>query len=276
MYIINSKEIINNIKEELKLELSTTDKKPCLAIIQVEGDLASNSYVKNKKKLGDELGVRVDHYLLPAEVEEVSIIKLIKELNVDDNTHGIIVQLPLPKHLSERHILDTINPNKDVDGLGTHQIGQLSTNIDKAFIPCTALGVVKMLEAIVNIESKDIVIVNRSHLIGLPLQTILTSKNATVTICHSKTKNLREKIQKADIVITGIGKANYFTKYYFRNDQIIIDCSMNRDSAGRLVGDVFKETLQDLEVQIASGPGHTGPFTVLSLFMNTIKAFKNN
>ena len=271
MRIIESKRIANEIKENLKRIVDTYDRKPTLAIVQVEGDVASDSYVKNKKKIGAELGVIVKHIKLPNNASESDVLNVIYELNTDDNVDGMIVQLPLPNHIDERKILDNILPKKDVDGLGTMQIGLLNTGSEKALLPCTALGVRTMLKNLTNLEGKDIVIVNRSHLIGKPLQAILTNENATVTLCHSKTSNLRQKIQNADIVITGVGKAKHFGKSYFRDCQIIIDCSMNRYE-GKLCGDVRVEELDDLDVLVASGVGHTGIFTVISLMINTITA----
>lgn len=274
MKIIESKRIINVIKEDLIRVVDSLNKTPKLAIIQVEGDIASNSYVKNKRKLGAELGVIVQHVLLPSDTKQEDVINITNQLNNDKDTDGIIIQLPLPSHINERVVLDNIAPDKDVDGLGTTQIGYLNTQSFKALLPCTAFGVIIMLKNLTNLEGKDVVVVNRSHLIGKPLQVILTNENATVTLCHSKTKNLREKMKNADIVITGIGKAKYFDKNYFSDGQIIIDCSMNRGDDGKLCGDVKVEDLNNLDVEIASGIGHTGLFTVLSLMINTINARK--
>lgn len=274
MKIIESKRIISVIKEDLIRVVDSLNKTPKLAIIQVEGDIASNSYVKNKRKLGAELGIIVQHVLLPSDTKQEDVINITNQLNNDKDTDGIIIQLPLPSHINERVVLDNIDPDKDVDGLGTTQIGYLNTQSFKTLVPCTALGVIMMLKNLTNLEGKDVVVVNRSHLIGKPLQVILTNENATVTLCHSRTKNLKEKMKNADIVITGIGKAKYFDKSYFNDGQIIIDCSMNRGDDGELCGDVRVEDLNDLDVEIASGIGHTGLFTVLSLMINTINAKK--
>ena len=274
MKIIESKRIINVIKEDLISVVDSLNKTPKLAIIQVEGDIASNSYVKNKRKLGAELGIMVQHVLLPSDTKQEDVINITNQLNNDKDTDGIIIQLPLPSHINERVVFDNIAPDKDVDGLGTTQIGYLNTQSFKTLLPCTAFGVIMMLKNLTNLEGKDVVVVNRSHLIGKPLQVILTNENATVTLCHSKTKNLREKMKNADIVITGIGKAKYFDKNYFSDGQIIIDCSMNKGDDGKLCGDVKVEDLNNLDVEIASGIGHTGLFTVLSLMINTINARK--
>lgn len=270
MKIINTKEIAQEIKDAIRT-IIPKDVETRLVIIQVEGDKASDSYVKNKVKLGAELGIKVSHVMLKNDTTQDKLERIIEFYNNEDSVNGIIVQLPLPKHLNERKALDKIDVEKDVDGLSTAQIGRLTTENGRVMFPCTALGVLIMLINITELEGKDVVIVNRSNLIGKPLQTLLTKKNATVTMCHSKTKNLKEKIQNADIVITGIGKAKYFDKSYFRDGQIIIDCSMNMYE-GKLCGDVKIEDLEDLDVLIASGTGHTGVMTVLSLMYNTLMA----
>lgn len=270
MKIINTKEIAQEIKDAIRVTMPK-GVVPKLVIIQVEGDKASDSYVKNKVKLGKELGIEVEHVTLKNNVSQAKLEMIISHYNADSDTNGIIVQLPLPHHLDERKALDTIDVEKDVDGLSTAQIGRLTTQNGRVMHPCTALGVINMLLNITELEGKDVVIVNRSNLIGKPLQTMLTNEDATVTMCHSKTKNLKEKIQNADIVITGIGRAKYFDKSYFRDGQIIIDCSMNMYE-GKLCGDVKIEDLEDLDVLIASGIGHTGVMTVLSLMYNTLMA----
>ena len=270
MKIINTKEIAQEIKDAIRVTMPK-DVETRLVIIQVEGDKASDSYVKNKVKLGAELGIKVSHVMLKNDTTQDKLERIIEFYNKQDSVNGIIVQLPLPKHLNERKALDKIDVEKDVDGLSTAQIGRLTTENGRVMFPCTALGVLNMLINITELEGKDVVIVNRSNLIGKPLQTLLTKENATVTMCHSKTKNLKEKIQNADIVITGIGRAKHFDKSYFRDGQIIIDCSMNMYE-GKLCGDVKIEDLEDLDVLIASGTGHTGVMTVLSLMYNTLMA----
>ena len=270
MKIINTKEIAQEIKDAIRVTMPK-GVVPKLVILQVEGDKASDSYVKNKVKLGKELGIEVEHTLLKSDISQKKLEMIIEHYNADHDTSGIIVQLPLPNHLDERKALDTIDVEKDVDGLGTKQIGRLTTQNGRVMHPCTALGVINMLINITELEGKDVVIVNRSNLIGKPLQIMLTNEDATVTMCHSRTKNLKEKIQNADIVITGIGKAKFFDKSYFKDGQIIIDCSMNVYE-GKLCGDVKVEDLEELDVLVASGTGHTGVMTVLSLMYNTLMA----
>ena len=270
MKIINTREIAQEVKDAIRVTMPK-GVVPKLVILQVEGDKASDSYVKNKVKLGAELGIKVSHVMLKNDTTQDKLERIIEFYNNEDSVNGIIVQLPLPKHLNERKALDKIDVEKDVDGLSTAQIGRLTTENGRVMFPCTALGVLNMLINITELEGKDVVIINRSNLIGKPLQIMLTNENATVTMCHSKTKNLKEKIQNADIVITGIGKAKFFDKSYFKDGQIIIDCSMNVYES-KLCGDVKIEDLEELDVLVASGTGHTGVMTVLSLMYNTLMA----
>ena len=275
MKMIDSKAVIEFQKAVLKQITQSFAFKPVLAVIQIEGDSASDRYIINKIKLGEELRIEVRHILLNNDVEQVEVLELIDELNDDRNVNGIILQLPIPDHLNKRLLLDRIDPEKDVDGLGAQQIGWLGTNDNKALVPCTAKGVMHLINATVDdINGLDIVVVNCSYLIGIPLQTMLRDR-ATVTICHELTEDLQEKMRAADIVITGIGQAKYFDRSYTSNGQIIIDCSMNFDENGKLCGDYDLESLKGMDVLIASGPGHTGPLTVLSLMYNTIQAFMN-
>lgn len=273
MQEINSKKVREEKQKILTEEVSKLERKPRLVIVQVEGDDASTRYVNNKKKLGNEIGIIVEHVLFKSDVTEHHLKEYITFLNDDSEVDGIIVQLPLPSHINEHSVTNTIDYTKDVDGLTEKQMGMLLSNNEKALYPCTALGVVNILESLINVEGLDVVVVNRSHLIGKPLQAMLTNMNATVTVCHSKTKNLKEKMRNADVVITGIGKAEFFDSSYFTDFQIIIDCSMNFKN-GKLCGDVNVEDLKCIDSYVASGKGHTGPSTVLSLIENTIKAYK--
>ena len=273
MRMIDSKAVIEKQKQKLKETIKLFSHKPKLVVIQIEGDAASDRYVNNKKKLGAELGIDVHHILLGNNVSQHVVIELIDMLNEDKDVNGIILQLPIPEHLNKRVLLDRICPYKDVDGLGTYQIGLLGTRSDRALIPCTAKGVMDLIEANTEyIEGLNIVIVNCSYLIGIPLQTMLRDI-ATVTVCHELTEDLEDKMRNADIVVTGIGQAKYFDRGYVSNGQLIIDCSMNFDENNKLCGDYDLESLKSMDVLIASGPGHTGPLTVLSLMSNTIEAF---
>ena len=277
MNMINSKDIIANEKARLINMVRGFNGTPKLCVIQVEGDSASDRYVNNKKKLGAEIGIDVEHILLANDVSYATLLDTITQKNNDNTVNGIIVQLPLPEHLKqyERIFLDSICPYKDVDGLGAYQLGWLGTKNKCALVPCTAKGVITLLDNVVEegLVGKDICIVNCSYLIGIPLQTILRDI-ATVTVCHKLTNDLKIKMRNADIVITGIGCAKFFDRSYVSNEQVIIDCSMNFDN-GKLCGDYDLESLKSMDVLIASGAGHTGPMTVLSLMANTIQAYIN-
>lgn len=277
MNMINSKEIIANEKAKLIDIVKGFNGTPKLCVIQVEGDSASDKYVNNKKKLGAEIGIDVEHILLANDVSYATLLDTITQKNNDNTVNGIIVQLPLPEHLKqyERIFLDSICPYKDVDGLGAYQLGWLGTKNKCALAPCTAKGVIALLDNVVEegLVGKDICVVNCSYLIGIPLQTMLRDI-ATVTVCHRLTNDLKNKMRNADIVITGIGCAKFFDRSYVSNGQVIIDCSMNFDN-GKLCGDYDLESLKSMDVLIASGPGHTGPFTVLSLIANTVQAYIN-
>lgn len=271
MQLINAEKIKENKMNYLKFIVQSLKLTPKLTIFQVEGDEASNRYVKNKIAIGEEVGVKVNHVLLSNDITTSELIELVEFENQSD-THGIIVQLPLPKQIDVRRVISHIKPSKDVDGLTNEQFGKLASADLDALIPCTAQSVMTILDNVVpKFDGLNVVIVNRSHLIGLPLSLLLTHKNCTVTLCHSKTKNLKRKMKAANIVITGIGKAHYFDKSYFKDGQIIIDCSMNILD-GKLVGDVDIESLKDLCGHISSGKKQTGPLTCVSLMENTICA----
>ena len=274
MNVINSKEMREKRIVEIQQEVSKLNTKPKLAIIQIGNNSASNSYIKNKINLGNKIGIDVELFKFENILLTSSVIDVVEELNADSSVNGIIVQLPLPSYIDENKVLNSILPSKDVDGLTMRQQGMLINGDNDTLYPCTAKGIVNMLKNITSLEGKDVVIINRSHLIGIPLQTMLMRENSTVMVCHSKTNDLKGKTQRADIIVTGIGKAKFFDKSYFRDGQIIIDCSMNM-SDGKLVGDVDVEDVKNLDIHIASGTGQTGPYTVLSLIENTIEAYRS-
>lgn len=275
MEILNTKTLIEKQKQVIGKEIKEKfHGKPKLVIIQVEGDDASDSYVKNKIKIAEEVGIIALVKKFKSNVHENEIIACIKRYNDAYNVDGIIVQLPLPSNLNQYKIINTILPEKDVDGLTLVQSGRLIVGDSKMLVPCTALGVACMIKAFErHVAGKNVVIVNRSHLIGIPLQHILTRMNATVTVCHSMTRNLKKITRDADIVVTGTRCAKMFNHEYFRDGQMIIDCSMNYVD-GKLCGDVDMndEVLKNMNVKIASGKGHTGPMTVLSLMNNVARA----
>ena len=270
--IINGINIKENLKKDLIKEIKTLKTTPSLVVIQVGNDPASTVYIKNKKKLCEEVGITCIHQKYE-KIDEKSLIKEIEKLNKNNQITGILVQLPLPKNINETNIIETIAPEKDVDGLTSKNIGKLFSK-QKGLIPCTALGVLKILENTKEpLEGKNIVIVGRSKLIGLPLLALLLNKNATVTICHSKTKNLEETTSKADILIVAIGKKEFITKKYVKKDAIIIDVGINRYE-NKLYGDCkFNELIEKCKY-ITKVPGGVGPLTVTMLINNIIEAYK--
>lgn len=273
MNLINAQKIKEDNICFLQKLVKNLDVTPTLVIVQVEGDEASNRYVKNKINLGKDIGIRIMHCLLPNSITQEALNEILGSFSSQKQVNGIILQLPLPQHLNFDEAVCYIAPEKDVDGLTPVQIGMLAADNKKVLVPCTAKGVMNILQSVYErLEGKDVVIINRSHLIGKPLLQLLLKENCTVTMCHSKTKDLREKVKNADIIITGIGKAHYFDKTWFKDGQTIIDCSMNF-LGKRLVGDVDIEDVKELDITISSGKGQTGPMTVLSLIKNTVTAY---
>ena len=260
---------------ELKERVEKLNKRPKLVIIRANNDEPSERYIRNKIKKCEEVGVLSEIIRYDENVTQEEIKNKIEELNSDDEVCGILLQLPIYEHLDSDYLIDQICPYKDVDGLGAYQLGWLGTKDKRALAPCTAKGVIALLDNVVEegLVGKDICIVNCSYLIGIPLQTMLRDI-ATVTVCHKLTNDLKNKMRNADIVITGIGCAKYFDRSYVSNEQVIIDCSMNFDN-GKLCGDYDLESLKSMDVLIASGAGHTGPMTVLSLMINTVQAYIN-
>ena len=272
---IDGKAIALGVKDNIKNFIETRKLKgmniPKVASILVGNDGGSLFYLNNQEKVAISLGLEFEKIHLSDDVTEDELIKKIEELNNDNSVNGIILQLPLPKNMDEKKIISSISPEKDVDCLTFVNQGKLYMG-EEAFMPCTPKSVLTILKSLnINLEGMEVVVVGRSNIVGKPLQIMLTNEDATVTMCHSRTKNLKEKMQNADIVITGIGKAKFFDKSYFKDGQIIIDCSMNVYE-GKLCGDIKIEDLEELDVLVASGTGHTGVMTVLSLMYNTLMA----
>lgn len=274
--ILYAKPFVEEKIIEFKERVSKLDKKPALAIIQVEGNPASDKYVNNKLKRCKEVGVQADLYLLGRDTPSSEIEQIIDNLNSDDEVDGILLQLPLPDHLNEGYLTNLIDPKKDVDGFTTHNTGALSLNVD-GNIPCTPKGVIDLLKFYkIPIASKDVLIINRSNIVGKPLAQLMLRENATVTIAHSGTKNLKEKIKAADIVVTGVGIPDFLYDEDFSDDTIIIDISINFKN-GKMCGDVHKEDYEDLATRchITPVPGGIGLTTVMSLIDNLILIREN-
>lgn len=275
--IIDGKELAKHIREELKeevKELKNAEIYPKLAVIMVGDDPASKVYVRNKSRACEDVGIEYEEYLLPAKTTREELLELIEKLNNDERVHGILVQSPLPEGLDANEAFRTILPKKDVDGFHPVNVGKLSLNQD-CFVSCTPYGIIKMLEAYnVPIEGANAVIIGRSNIVGKPLAQCLLNKNATVTICHSKTKNLREITKKADILIAAIGKPKFVTEDMVKENATVIDVGINRNEEGKLVGDADFENIKEKVSFITPVPGGVGPMTIAMLMYNVVKAAK--
>ncbi len=278
MVILDGKQTSSKIKNELKLEIEKLihiyNRTPHIAIVLVGEVEASQIYVKNKIKACKLIGMEFTLIKKEANITNEELIQVIENLNNDDNIDGIIVQLPLPKHINEQLIINTINNKKDVDGFGIENKGKLFSGL-----PClksaTPYGIIKLLEEYnIDCSGKNAVVIGRSNIVGKPMAMMLLEKNATVTICHSKTQNLKDICLKADIIVVAIGKAKFLTKDMVKKDAIIIDVGMNRDEFG-LCGDVDFENVKDLASYITPVPGGVGPLTIAMLLYNTVEAYKN-
>lgn len=275
--IINGKQLAQKIRGELKIkcnELKNKGIQPKLAVIMVGDNPASKVYVRNKSKACDEIGINYEEHLLSEKITQEELINLIKKLNKDESVNGILLQSPIPNHLNINQAFKAISYRKDVDGFTPSSVGKLVIGED-TFISCTPYGVMKMFEEYnIDLTGKNLVILGRSNIVGKPLLQCCLNRNATVTICHSKTKNLSEYTKKADILISAIGKAKFVTKDMVKNDAVIIDVGINRDENGKMVGDVDFENVEPIASYITPVPGGVGPMTIAMLMNNVIKAAK--
>ncbi|MFK2824321.1 bifunctional methylenetetrahydrofolate dehydrogenase/methenyltetrahydrofolate cyclohydrolase FolD [Bacillus sp. B190/17] len=275
--IIDGKAIAGDIRTELKGEIADLKNKgitPGLAVILVGEDQASHTYVRNKDKACAEVGIHSEIYRYPADLSEAELLQKIAELNEDDNIHGILVQLPLPAHLSEDKVIDAISPEKDVDGFHPVNVGKMSIG-KEAFYSCTPYGIIKMLEREnISLEGKHVVVVGRSNIVGKPAALLSIKESATVTVCHSRTKDLSAFTKQADVVIAAVGKAKFLKKDDFKPGAVIIDVGMNRDENGKLCGDVDFESAKETAGAITPVPGGVGPMTITMLLYNTVQSAK--
>ena len=236
---------------------------------------ASKVYVRNKSRACEEIGIEFKEYLLPSTTKQTELIELIQKLNNDKNINGILLQSPIPKPLNIQQAFNTILPEKDVDGFNPYNVGNLCIGQD-GFIPCTPLGIMKMFEKYnIDIDGKKVAIIGRSNIVGKPMAQCMLSKNATVTICHSRTKELKKEVKDADIIIAAAGKQNIVTADMVKEGAVIIDVGMNRNSEGKLCGDVDFENIKGKASYITPVPGGVGPMTIAMLMSNVIKATKN-
>ena len=274
--IIDGKKISADIRSEIKAECESFRNEhgytPGLAVIIVGEDPASQVYVRNKKRACEEVGFISESYDLPFDTKEDELIELIKRLNQEKHIHGILVQLPFPKHIDEKKVLLTITPEKDVDAFHPVNVGKIMIG-DYSFLPCTPAGVMALLERYnISVEGKRCVVIGRSNIVGKPQAMLLLHENATVTICHSRTKDLKEVTKRADIIVAAVGKAKFVTADMVKEGAIVIDVGMNRDENGKLCGDVDYESVEPLASAITPVPGGVGPMTIAMLMRNTIKA----
>lgn len=278
MELINGKELAKKIRGELKIEVDELRKKgiiPKLAVIMVGNDKASEVYVRNKSKACNEIGIEFEEFLLDSNIKQEELINLINDLNARKDIHGILLQSPIPEHLNIREAFNTIDYAKDVDGFNPINVGKLSIGED-CFISCTPHGVVKMLEEYnIPVEGKRAVIIGRSNIVGKPLIQCMLNKNAAVTVCHSKTKNIEEITREADILIAALGKPKFVKADMVKENAVVIDVGINRNDEGKLVGDVDFENVSKKASYITPVPGGVGPMTIAMLMSNVVKAAKN-
>lgn len=275
--IIDGKAISTQIKDELKEEaaaLKTQGKEATLAVVQVGADPASAVYVRNKKKGCEYVGIRSLSYELPEETTQEELLSLVEELNERDDVNGILVQLPLPSHLDEDAVIRTISPAKDVDGFHPQSVGALCIG-QKGFVSCTPAGIIRLLKRSgIEIEGKECVILGRSNIVGKPMALLMLRENATVTVAHSKTKNLKEVCKRADILIVAVGRPKMITADYVKEGAVVIDVGINRDANNRLCGDVDFDTVAPVCEAITPVPGGVGPMTIAMLMENCLSTVR--
>lgn len=278
--IVYGSEVAKELKDEMKMEIAKREDEgkriPTLCVILVGNNPASVSYVTGKEKACKEVGLGSKMIHLDEETTQEKLLSVIKECNEDKSIDGILVQLPLPKHLNEKEVVWAIDPNKDVDGLHPINVGKLHLG-EKGFVPCTPQGIIELLKRMnVELRGKRAVVIGRSNLVGNPVARLLMNENATVTICHSKTENIQAICKEADILVVAIGKAKYVTKDFVKEGAYVIDVGVNRNDEGKLVGDVDFDDVVDHVTAITPVPKGVGPMTITMLLKNTIEACENS
>lgn len=275
--VINGKELAKELREKMKAEVSELKQQgitPQLTVILVGDDPASKSYVSGKKKACAETGISSEVIEMPASTSEEDLLAKIEELNHNDTVNGILVQLPLPKHIDETRVIETISPAKDVDGFHPINIGRMMAGED-TFLPCTPYGIITMLKSRnIDIEGKHAVVIGRSNIVGKPVGQLLLNENATVTYCHSRTKSLEEFTKKADILIVAVGKPHVINADHIKDGAVVIDVGVNRIEDGSLTGDVDFDSAIEKASYITPVPQGVGPMTITMLLENTIKSAK--
>ena len=273
--IINGKELAKEIRLKLKEKVEKEKISPKLAVILCGDNEASKVYVRNKSKACDEVGIKFEEFLLPSTTTQKELLDLIDKLNENEEIDGILLQSPIPKGLNIEEAFERIKPEKDVDGFNPYNVGKLCIGKD-GFIPCTPYGIMKMFEKYnINLEGKKAAIVGRSNIVGKPMAQCLLSKNATVTICHSRTKDLKEELKDADVVVAAVGKRQVITADMIKEGAVVIDVGMNRNDEGKLCGDVDFDEVSKKASYITPVPGGVGPMTIAMLMNNVVKAYES-
>ncbi len=276
--IIDGKKISENLIKELKKEISQINKKgktPKLSVILIGDYPPSKIYVNNKEKKAKEVGIRSEVIKYPKDIEESKVLEKIKALNNDSNVNGILVQLPLPGHINKEKIINAIDPNKDVDGFHPINVGKLSSG-DQSIVPCTPLGCLYLIKSVEkNLQGKHAVILGRSNLNGKPMAQLLLKENCTITILHSKSKNLDVECKRADILVAAAGVSQIVKGNWIKKDAVVIDVGINKEN-GKLVGDVDFEASKNIAKAITPVPGGVGPMTIACLLQNTVECFKKS
>lgn len=274
--ILDGKKLRDKIIENLKAKVDTFDEKPTLVVILVGENPASKIYVNNKKKMAEKIGIHSEVINYPASITEAELLNKIEELNNNKKVTAILVQLPLPKHISKDNVMNKIIPSKDVDGFTPYNFGKLFSGETPTVYPCTPKGILLLLDEYnIEIEGKHVVIVGRSNIVGKPLSQMMLNKNATVTICHSHTKNLSQITKTADILVSAVGK-NIIEGEMLKTDCVIVDVGIFKDENGKTRGDVDFESASKIASFISPVPGGVGPMTIASLMLNTVELFEKN
>lgn len=273
--IIDGKAVSTALREKMKAEVAQLKERgvtPGLAVVIVGDDSASRVYVNNKKKACAELGMHSEEYALPGDTTEAELLALVEKLNAKADIHGILVQLPLPRQIDEKKIIEAINPDKDVDAFHPQNVGRIMIG-DYRFLPCTPAGIMELIASTgVDITGKECVVIGRSNIVGKPMSMLMLHKHATVTICHSRTKDLAEVARRADILIVAIGRAKFVGADMVKPGAMVIDVGMDRDENGKLCGDVDFAAVEPAAGWITPVPGGVGPMTITMLMRNTITA----
>lgn len=275
--VISGKELAKEKRESMKKEVELLKKEgiqPGLAVILVGEDPASQSYVKAKQKACEETGIYSVLHKLDDSITELQLLDAIESLNNDPLIHGILVQLPLPAHISEKAVIESISPAKDVDGFHPISVGKMMIG-DETFLPCTPFGIVEMIKSQgIAIEGKHVVVIGRSNIVGKPVGQLLLNENATVTYCHSRTKDMKSITKQADILVVAVGKANFIDASFIKEGSVVIDVGVNRLDTGKLCGDVVYDEAKEIASFITPVPGGVGPMTITMLLFNTIQSAK--